>query len=227
MTYRDPYQDPERRIVDRPYAAAPVAAEYHDRVRWGPIIAGLVLAITAQLVLSGIGAAIGASAVAGADNPQAAAGDAGAGVGIWSILSLLISLFLGGWLTTSLCGPMNRNTALLNGAVLWATTIALSALLLASGVAGTFGVIGANLGEILNQTQPGTAEQQGLTQEQIRQIAENAATAGWSFAFGALLGLIATLVGATLGARSPRQAVVTNPVTTTSVSQTDPDRPYT
>jgi hypothetical protein len=228
MTYRDPYQDPERRIVDRPYASAPVAAEYHDRVRWGPIIAGLVLAITAQLVLSGIGAAIGASAVAGADNPQAAAGDAGAGVGIWSILSLLISLFLGGWLTTSLCGPMNRNTALLNGAVLWATTIALSALLLASGVAGTFGVIGANLGEILNQTQAGTgtADQQGLTQEQIRQIAENAATAGWSFAFGSLLGLIATLVGATLGARSPRQAVVTNPVTT-NVPPTDPDRPYT
>jgi hypothetical protein len=226
MTYSDPYRDqPERRIVDRPIAGAPVVAEYHDRVRWGPIIAGLVLAITLQLVLSGIGAAIGLSAVAGADNPQAAAADAGTGVGIWSIISLLISLFLGGWLTTSLCGPMNRNTALLNGAVLWATTIALSALLLTSGVAGAFGVVGANLGEIVNQAQTGTGETQGLTQEQVRQIAENAATAGWSFAFGSLLGLIATLVGAVLGARSPRQAVVTT--TPTNLPPNDPNRPYT
>ena len=225
MTYGDqPYREPERRIVDRP-VAAPAVVDYHDRVRWGPIIAGLFLAITSQLVLSGIGAAIGLSAIAGADNPQAAAADAGTGVGIWSIISLLIALFLGGWLLTRLCGPMNRNTALLNGTVLWATTIALSAWLLTSGVAGAFGVIGANLGEIVNQVQTGTAgaPAEGVTEEQIRQVAENAATAGWSFAFGSLLGLIATLVGAALGARTPRQPVVT----TQQVPPGDVDRPYT
>lgn len=225
MTYSDqPYREPERRIVDRP-VAAPAVVDYHDRVRWGPIIAGLFLAITSQLVLSGIGAAIGLSAIAGADNPQAAAADAGTGVGIWSIISLLIALFLGGWLLTRLCGPMNRNTALLNGTVLWATTIALSAWLLTSGVAGAFGVIGANLGEIVNQVQTGTAgaPAEGVTEEQIRQVAENAATAGWSFAFGSLLGLIATLVGAALGARTPRQPVVT----TQQVPPGDVDRPYT
>ncbi|WP_416673903.1 hypothetical protein [Egbenema bharatensis] len=225
MTYSDqPYRDPERRVADRP-VAVPAAVDYHDRVRWGPILAGLVLAITAQLVLSGIGAAIGLSAVAAADNPQQAAADVGTGVGIWPIISLLIALFLGGWLTTRLCGPMNRSTALLNGTVLWATTIALSAWLLTSGVAGAFGVIGANLGEIINQTQTGTAgTTEGLDQQQVRQIAENAATAGWTFAFGALLGLIATLVGATLGARPPRQ-----PITAAAppVPPSDVDRPYT
>ena len=32
---------------------------YHDRVRWGPIFAGLVVALSVQLVLSSLGAAIG------------------------------------------------------------------------------------------------------------------------------------------------------------------------
>jgi hypothetical protein len=178
--------------------------------------------------LSGIGAAIGLSAIAAADNPQATAAEAGTGIGIWSIISLLIALFVGGWLTTRLCGPMNRSTALLNGTVLWATTIALSAWLLTSGVAGAFGVIGANLGEIINQTQTGTAGTTApqVDQQQIQQIAENAAKAGWTFAFGALLGLIATLVGATLGARSPRLPLTTT-ATAPTVPPPDADRPYT
>ena len=35
--------------------------DYHDRVRWGPIIAGIVITIASQLILSSLGAAIGLS----------------------------------------------------------------------------------------------------------------------------------------------------------------------
>jgi hypothetical protein len=48
---------------------------------------------------------------------------------------------------------MNRSTALLNGAILWATTLALSAWLLANGVSGAFGVLASNAGEAVNQAQ--------------------------------------------------------------------------
>ena len=100
--------NPNVRAMD---ATVPVA-DYHDLVRWGPIFAGLVVAIATQLVLTGLGAAIGLTTLAAMDTPQGNTGEVGAAVGIWSIISLLIALFLGGWVTARACGPMNRNTAL-------------------------------------------------------------------------------------------------------------------
>jgi hypothetical protein len=113
--------------------------EYHDRVRWGPIISGLVVALATQLILSALGAAIGASFLSGSGAPRTNAPDVGTSVGIWSIISLLIALFIGSWVAARASGPMNRNTALLNGAILWATTLALGSWLLASGVTGALG----------------------------------------------------------------------------------------
>lgn len=197
-----PYSNPPASAV-----ATPVV-EYHDRVRWGPIFAGIVVAIAAQLVLSALGTSIGLSASAG----SAEAGAVGLGVGIWAIISLLISLFLGSWVMASTCGPMNKKTAMLNGTILWATTLAVSAWLLASGVSGTFGVVAANAGSVVDQIQepggvslpnPGEALPDVSAQE-AEQYAATAAKASWSFLFGALLGLVAALIGSTVGARKPR-----------------------
>lgn len=120
------------------------AIDYHDRVRWGPILAGLVVALSTQLILSALGAAIGLTNIATSGAPRSDAGGVGSAVGIWSIISLFISLFIGGWVTTRTCGPINRSTALLNGAILWGTTLVLSSWLLANGVAGAFGVLASN-----------------------------------------------------------------------------------
>lgn len=199
---------------DAPYYSAPPATtvspvvEYHDRVRWGPIFAGIVVSIAAQLVLSALGASIGFAAGASGTN----AGTVGVSVGIWAIVSLLVSLFLGGWVMASACGPMNNKTAMLNGTILWATTLAVSAWLLASGVSGTFGVVASNAGSVVDQIQepggvslpnPGAAAPNVSAQE-AQQYAGNAAKAGWSFLFGALLGWVASLIGSTVGAHKPR-----------------------
>lgn len=183
-------------------AAVNSVAEYHDRVRWGPIISGLVIAISLQLVLSALGAAIGFSAGAGGSS----AGDVGTGLGIWAVISILISLFLGGYTTARACGPMSRSTALLNGGILWATTLAISSWLLASGVSGAFGVIASNAGEVINQVQQsgGADLPQNAPTVDPGQAAGNAAKAGWWFALGSLLSLIAALVGSTAGTRKPR-----------------------
>jgi hypothetical protein len=173
--------------------------DYHDRVRWGPIIAGIVITIASQLILSAFGAAIGLSA-----------GNIGWGVGIWAVISLLISLFIGGWIMASTCGPMNKKSALLNGAILWAATLAVSGWLLASGVSGTFGIAATASGAVLDQVQePGgidipenpNVEVPTIPAEQVQAYA---ARASWYFLFGSLLGLVASLIGATAGARSPR-----------------------
>ncbi|XGV98569.1 MAG: hypothetical protein ACAF41_06455 [Leptolyngbya sp. BL-A-14] len=216
MAYAD---RPINNVVERS-TTIPVA-DYHDRVRWGPIIAGLVVALSTQLVLSALGAAIGLTTLSGSGAPRTDAGGIGSAVGIWAIISLLISLFLGGWTTTRACGPMNRSTGLLNGAILWATTLAISAWLLSNGVSGAFGIAASNAGEVINQAQqsgagiPNPANTPGVTAQQTRDIAGNAAKVGWSFAIGSLLGLAASLIGASIGTRSPR----VNAVTTTTVQQ--------
>lgn len=193
--------------VERSTSYSPTA-DYHDRVRWGPIFSGLVVGLSTQLILSALGGAIGLSSIAGSGAPRTDAGGIGTGVGIWAIISLFIALFLAGWITARACGPMNKSTALLNGAILWGSTLVLSSFLLASGVSGAFGALAANLGEVARQVQQGgvpvPTTPPNVTAQQTREIAENAATAGWSFVIGSLLGLAAALIGSSVGARTPR-----------------------
>ena len=188
-------------------------AEYHDTVRWGPIFAGIVVAIVSQLLLSALGASIGGFAAG-----EAAPGAIGRGIGIWAVISLLISLFLGAWTMASSCGPMNNKTAMLNATIMWATTLVISGWLLASGVSGTFGVLAANAGGALTQViEPGgvslpnadqvTQAVPNVTPEQAALYAANAAKAGVSFLIGSLLGLVAALIGSTVGAKKPRTTV--------------------
>ncbi len=195
-------------VINEPVAVAPVV-DYHDRVRWGPIISGLLVAIATQLILSAIIGALGAGSIEASGRPRTIAPNIAGNVGIWSTIALLISLFTGGWITTRACGPMNRNTALLNGAILWATTLAVSSWLLASGVSGAFGIAAYNAGEVLNQVQQpgGVAIPQNLpnlTAQQAREVAANIRSGLWWFVFGSLLGLIAAMIGAVVGARNPR-----------------------
>jgi hypothetical protein len=201
MTYTD-------RTVDRANVAAVV--DYHDRVRWGPIFAGLVVALSVQLVLSALAAAVGLTNIADSGAPRSNADNVGAAVGIGAIISLFIALFIGGWVTARASGPMNRSTALLNGAILWATTLAMSAWLLSSGVSGAFGLLASNAGEALNQAQQnGVRLPQNVpdvSAQQARNAAGNAAKVGWSFALGSLLGLAASLIGASAGAYKLRPA---------------------
>lgn len=187
--------------------------DYHDRVRWGPILSGLVVALATQLLLSALFGALGATTIAGSGAPRTNAPDVAGNVGIWSTIGLLISLFVGGWVTARACGPMNRSTALLNGAVLWATTLALGSWLLASGVTGAFGlatqaaanVAGGAIGQVqvpnVNVTPP------NVTAQETRDIASGISQGLWWFFFGSLLGLIASMIGAAAGARSPRTNV--------------------
>jgi hypothetical protein len=195
-------------VITEPTVVGRVA-DYHDRVRWGPILSGLLIALATQLILSSIFAAIGAGTVEGSGRPRTIASDVAGNVGIWSTIGLLISLFTGGWVMARACGPMNRNTALLNGAILWATTLAVGSWLIASGVSGTFGIAASNAGEVINQVQ-----QQGginvpqntpnVSAQQAREIAANFRTGLWWFVFGSLLGLLASMIGAAAGTRSPR-----------------------
>ncbi len=187
-------------------------ADYHDRVRWGPILSGLVIALATQLVLTALIGAITSGFISDSGAPRSNAGGAATTAGISAIIGLLISLFVGGWFTAQACGPMNRKTALLNGTILWATTLALSSWLLASGVSGAFGLAtsaasnaaGAIADQVQQQGGVNIPSAPNVSANDTRAIAEGATKGLWSFVFGSLLGLAASMVGSAAGARTPR-----------------------
>lgn len=199
-----------------------------DRIHWGAILAGLVVAIATQLLLSAIGAALGFSTIANSGAPRSDAGEVATAVGTWSIISLFISLFVGGWVTARSCSPIDRSTANLNGAILWATTMAIGAFLLANGVAGTFGIAASNAGNIADRAQqsgvplptvtntpsiagtPIVKNAPNITAQNTRDIAGNGAKAGWGYTFGALLGLGSSILGSSIGARNSRKYTTTH-----------------
>ena len=205
-----------------------------DRIHWGAILAGLVVAIATQLLLSAIGAALGFSTIANSGAPRSDAGEVATAVGTWSIISLFISLFVGGWVTARSCSPIDRSTANLNGAILWATTMAIGALLLANGVAGTFGIAASNAGTIADRVQqsgvplptvtktPGIAgnpiikNAPNISAQNTRDIAGNGAKAGWGYTFGALLGLGSSILGSSIGAHNSRKYTTTHSTGTIS-----------
>ena len=210
-------QDMGRPDMDvRPVQTGAPIVEYHDTVRWGPIFAGIVIAIISQLLLSALIASIGGLAAG-----DAAPGTIGAGIGIGAVISLLVSLFLGGWVMASSCGPMNSKTAMLNATIMWATTLVLSGYLLTTGVSGAFGLAAstaANVsGAAAEVTQSGAvdAPNQQQVQDAIPDVtaadavnaAESAGKGGLYFLLGSLLALVAALVGSTVGAKKPRTVV--------------------
>jgi hypothetical protein len=182
--------------------------EYRDRVRWGPVISGVLMALAIQLILSSFFGALGAGRIADSLAPRSIATGIITNVGIWSTVALLLSLFLGGWVTTRACGSMHRDTALLNGAILWGTTLAISSFLLANGVWGAFGVAAYNATEVMNQLrlQGSTISPNlpALTAAQTREIAAATSRTLWWFVLGSLLSLATALMGAVVGARTPR-----------------------
>ena len=82
-----------------------------DRIRWGPILAGVFAAMTVAAVLSTLGAAIGMSSY---DRNDSARGFA-IGAGIWGAITMLIAFGLGGWLTARSAAVRGRDNGLLNG----------------------------------------------------------------------------------------------------------------
>lgn len=195
MSYTEPRGD-DRLVKTNVYQR-----EHHARISWGPIIAGIFVAIATQLVLSALGIAIGLTI--------GVSGAVGIGVSIWSIISLLIALFIGSWVAAAGCEPMNNKTAMLHGLILWATTLAISAWLLSSGVSGAFGLVASNAGEVLGQVQqPGGVslpdQAPNISPNQVQQAVGTSAKVAWSFIIGSLLGLAASLIGATVGAKKPR-----------------------
>ena len=118
-----------------------------SRISWGAVVAGAIVAAATSLLLSLLGAAFGAGSVG--DLQAAARGEAnaaGAGMAIWAIIDLFLSMLFGGYVASRLSGTHSHLDGELHGVTMWALATLLGVLGFAGALAGAISGLGFNLG---------------------------------------------------------------------------------
>lgn len=174
-----------------------------DRVRWGPILAGLLSALATFAILSLLGAAIGATTLDanGGNIPNGATSNQYGGVaGIWGALSALLSFFIGGYVAAKTSAVGGRGNGWINGTMVFLSGLVLITWLASQGAGNLFGAIGGNLSDLRilgsNTISDPNARAQAV---------DNAKNGLWWSLASVLVGLIAAGLGGLAGARSERE----------------------
>src|SRR5215203_4287310 len=143
-----------------------------DRIRWGPIIAGVVTAFAVLLFLSVLGLALGISALGG-DDPQTW----GTAAGIWGGLSLLVAFFAGGWMAARAAATFSESDGPLNGFVTGAATLLLLLWLATTAVTGALGFFTSTVSGLAGAAAPVAMEavDQGAVPPQTETAVDQAA----------------------------------------------------
>ncbi|MBV9327946.1 MAG: hypothetical protein JO352_29885, partial [Chloroflexi bacterium] len=184
----------------RPYSAAdddidiPRALNLRrDRVRWGPILAGFLTALTALLLLNLLGVAIGLTTM-NAGTAAAEGGpppDAGRNSAIWAAIAGILSFLLGGYVAGRTAAVFDRGWGALNGALVFLLGVPITLWLAGQGLGAVLGSLGAltsglnvdstQAQNVANQAQQAANNVQPID---VARAAERARNAAW----GALLG---------------------------------------
>src|SRR5215217_1771533 len=183
------------RRLQGPEGGEDLAPERRDSIRWGPVWAGLITALTTFLLLQLL--AIGAGLVDIGPGSQGGGGWMPALIG-------LIAFFTGGAVAGMTSAIRGAGSGLLNGFMVWALGTVLILLLSALGLGQLFGA----LGNVVGQVGPGALSSaansaQGATPNISPQEAEQAVRTGAIGAFfGLLFSALASTLGGYLGSRS-------------------------
>jgi amino acid transporter len=136
----------------------------------------------------------------------------GTGAGVWAGVSLLLALFMGGFVSTRIGATYDSQTSFFAGFLVWVVSIVLVAYLAASGASSLTG--GAF--QLFTSAGPQAQEQAAATiqekaqelqqkapdlQQKAQEVKPQATKAAW-IAFGSLiLSLLAALIGSAAGRR--------------------------
>jgi len=197
-------------------------AQLHSRISWGAILAGGLTALACSLVLTLLFAGIGLSLTAA--DVRSNALEIGALVA--AVVTIIASMFVGGWVTTQLTAGETSREAVIHGVLCWAAITGASLCMAMSGVrtTGYFALMG---GAVANQNANAvswqdTARQAGIPQARIdqwqtdlrntnvtaaasdpqnqEQARRAAMIASWTALVGVLLSMGAAIGGAVAGA---------------------------
>ena len=169
------------------YQTVTTAQGVQRRISWGAIIAGLIVTLVCQILLSMLGVAIGAATVDPLTE-QRPMENLGTGAAIWWVVSSLISLFLGGCVAGRLAGVPRKADGALHGIIMWGTVTLITILLLTTALGGVLGgalnmftrnvATNANVGQGAPASQIGgqiqsDLQQRGLDPNQVKEEAKN------------------------------------------------------
>lgn len=170
----------ERRLRERrSFAGIPLwQAGEGLRISWGGINGGVLLAVGLLILLAALGIAVGISAV----NPgRTDASTFGTGAAIWSAVSLLAALFLGGYASTKLGATTDMTTGFFEGALVWVVSMLLMLYLAGSGIgmlaSGAFQLVGGAGQAVGSMVGAGAADLSSGDVDQIASRMEETETA--------------------------------------------------
>ncbi len=200
---------------------------FRSRVRWGAVLAGVVVAMVMQVLLGLLGLAIGFNIMNPAD-PNFNYTGLGIGSGFWLFLVAIISGFAGGWVASSLANISVRLDGLIHGVLAWGVFMLMAVYLIGTGMGSILGgafnltssaLLGGSrvaasaierqgVAAVREQVEAATQQRPQPTaqeRQQQRQAAEEAtsraAGATWTAFFVALLSLVASGLGGLVGLR--------------------------
>jgi len=127
------------------------------QIRWGAVLAGVAVGISTQLVLALLGVATGLSAL---DPGQGERPNATAPL-VWAGVSMLISAFVGGYVTARMSGFKRKSDGVLHGAVSWAVTTLLFATLATSVTGSLMSGLFSSIAPAARATAQGVAQNGG------------------------------------------------------------------
>jgi hypothetical protein len=136
-TYRDqPRRDPDAVLTDPLFGRG---SHIHRRISWAAIIGGVIMVVALQILLSALGAGIGLGTVNTNAGTTPDADSMGVGAGIWWVVSSVISLAFGGYVSAWLAGIELRWDGVLHGLITWGIATLLTIYLLTSTVGSIIG----------------------------------------------------------------------------------------
>ena len=190
-------------------------AGVRSRISWPAIVAGAVVAVAVNLVLTLFFAALGLTVA----EAGVRANTVGTAALIAALVSIILSLFAGGWVSTQLTAGESERESVLYGILTWALVVGFSLAIVGMGArAGSFAIVG---GSMIGQQNPAiqqridagmaTAEQKAAqTQEELKndpaaaqqridQAQKAAVGASWAALVGIMLSMAASIIGAMVG----------------------------
>src|SRR3954468_24907805 len=107
-----------------------------SRISWGAIAAGAMVALAIYVVLTLLGLAVGIEVAVRGTNVSL-----GAPAAIYTLVTLLVAMFFGGWATTRLAVGESKLEAVLYGIILWGVLFVGMVWLVSAGISIGFGAM--------------------------------------------------------------------------------------
>src|SRR5688572_708298 len=138
-----------------------------NRVSWGAVFAGVVIALVTQLILNLIGIGIGAATFDPASSTNPSVTTFSVGAGIWWTISGIIAALAGGYAAGRLAGQPQQTSGGWHGLTAWA----LATLVIFALLTTTAGAIAGGALRFLGGLAGGAAQTLGMTAQTAALIA--------------------------------------------------------